>query len=162
METHLYVSSLKYQYFEKCFEGISFKIKFATTFPQYILKECCSFSSCLGVSNLATAKWCFLAIAKWTTFLQNILWESCSKFNLKKYSLKTFLKILIFWQKDIVMRSYSNQLSQAIKHPFISLYFKYHSPSFICFSCLPPLPQVWTSFTVHHLSFLCQSIDYHP
>ena len=37
METHFYVFLLKYQYFEKFFEGTFFKIKFATTFPQYVL-----------------------------------------------------------------------------------------------------------------------------
>ena len=37
METHFHVSSLKYQYFEKFYEGTLFKIKFATTFPQYVL-----------------------------------------------------------------------------------------------------------------------------
>ena len=37
METHFYVFMLKYQYFEKFFEGTLFKIKFSTTFPQYVL-----------------------------------------------------------------------------------------------------------------------------
>ena len=37
METHFHVFTLKYQYFEKFFEGTLFKIKFATTFPQYVL-----------------------------------------------------------------------------------------------------------------------------
>ena len=32
MEKHFYVFTLKYQYFEKLFEGTLFKIKFATTF----------------------------------------------------------------------------------------------------------------------------------
>ena len=34
------------------------------------------------------------------------------------------------------MRFHGNQLSWAIKHPFISLCFKYHSPGFICFSTM--------------------------
>ena len=37
IETHCYVFTLKYQYFEKFFKGTLFKIKFATTFPQYVL-----------------------------------------------------------------------------------------------------------------------------
>ena len=37
METHFHVFTLKYQYFEKFYEGTLFKIKFATTFPQYVL-----------------------------------------------------------------------------------------------------------------------------
>ena len=54
---------------------------------------------------------------------------------------------------------HGNQLSWAIKHPFISLCFKYHSPGFICFSTvlapvissldeiyctLPPVAEGWT------------------
>ena len=34
------------------------------------------------------------------------------------------------------MRFHGNQLSRAIKHPFNSLCFKYHSSGFICFSAL--------------------------
>ena len=34
------------------------------------------------------------------------------------------------------MRFYSNQLSHAIKHLFINVCFKYHSPCFICFSTM--------------------------
>ena len=34
------------------------------------------------------------------------------------------------------MRFHGNQLLWAIKHLFISLYFKYHSPGFICFSAM--------------------------
>ena len=34
------------------------------------------------------------------------------------------------------MHLHSNQLSWAIKHPFISLTLKYHSPGFICFSTM--------------------------
>jgi len=37
METHFHAFMLKYQYFEKFFEGTLFKIKFATTFSQYVL-----------------------------------------------------------------------------------------------------------------------------
>ena len=37
MEIHFQVFTLKYQNFEKFFEGTLFKIKFATTFPQYVL-----------------------------------------------------------------------------------------------------------------------------
>ena len=37
METHFHVFPLKYQYFKNFFEGTLFKIKFATTFPQYVL-----------------------------------------------------------------------------------------------------------------------------
>ena len=37
METHFHVITLKYQNFEKFFEGTLFKTKFATTYPQYVL-----------------------------------------------------------------------------------------------------------------------------
>ena len=37
METHFHVYTLKYKFFEKFFEGTLIKIKFATTFPQYVL-----------------------------------------------------------------------------------------------------------------------------
>ena len=37
METHFHVFLLKYQYFEEFYEGTLLKIKFATTFPQYVL-----------------------------------------------------------------------------------------------------------------------------
>ena len=37
METHFKALTLKYQFFEKFFEGTLFRIKFATTFPQYVL-----------------------------------------------------------------------------------------------------------------------------
>ena len=37
METHFQVLTLKYQLFEKFFEETLFKIRFATTFPQYVL-----------------------------------------------------------------------------------------------------------------------------
>ena len=36
IETHFHVFMLKYQYFEEFFEGTLFKIKFATTFSQYV------------------------------------------------------------------------------------------------------------------------------
>ena len=41
METHFHVFPLKYQYFEKFFEGTLLKTKFASIFPQYVLKEYC-------------------------------------------------------------------------------------------------------------------------
>ena len=37
MEIHFHVFLLKYQYFENFFEGLLLKIKFAITFPQYVL-----------------------------------------------------------------------------------------------------------------------------
>ena len=37
METHFHVFPLNYQYFDKFYEGTLLKIKFATTFPQYVL-----------------------------------------------------------------------------------------------------------------------------
>ena len=37
METHFYVFTLNYQFFETFFERTLFKIQFATTFPQYVL-----------------------------------------------------------------------------------------------------------------------------
>ena len=39
---------------------------------------------------------------------------------------------------------HGNQLSWGIKHPFISLYSKYHSPGFICFSSMlaPVIPSL--------------------
>ena len=37
METHFNVFTLKYQYLEKLYEGILFKMKSAKTFPQYVL-----------------------------------------------------------------------------------------------------------------------------
>ena len=37
METHFHVFKLKYQFFEKFYEGTLFKIKSATTFSQYVL-----------------------------------------------------------------------------------------------------------------------------
>ena len=36
-KTHFYVFTLKYQYFENFLEGTLLEIKFATTFPQYVL-----------------------------------------------------------------------------------------------------------------------------
>ena len=44
---------------------------------------------------------------------------------------------------------HSNQLSWGIKHPFINLYSKYHSPGFICLSTmLAPLSQAYMESTV--------------
>ena len=37
MDIHFQVFKPKYQYFEKFFEGTLFRIKFAITFPQYVL-----------------------------------------------------------------------------------------------------------------------------
>jgi len=37
METHFFVFMLKYQCFEEFFEGTLFQIKFAITFPLYVL-----------------------------------------------------------------------------------------------------------------------------
>merc|ERR1712208_257938 len=75
-----------------------------------------------------------LATAKRAIFLQNILWESFSKFNFKQCSLKKFLKILIFWHKYMEMRFHGNQVSWGINHSFINLYSKYQPSSFICSS----------------------------
>merc|ERR1711942_418986 len=93
---------------------------------------------CKNVARLAVARGCHtwirsLATAKRATFLQNILWESCSKFYFKQCSLKKSLKILILWREYIEMCFHGNQLSWAIKHPIFSLYLKYRSSGFICF-----------------------------
>ena len=45
METRFHVFTL-HQFFEKSFEGTLFRIKFATTFPQYVLLEYRWFSGC--------------------------------------------------------------------------------------------------------------------
>ena len=71
-------------------------------------------------------------MAKQAIFLQNILWESGSKFYFKQCSLKKFLKILILKGKYMETCFYGNQHSWAIKHPFINLYSKYHCLKFIC------------------------------
>ena len=42
--------------------------------------------------HIATSKFCSLATAKLAIFLQNILWESCSKFNLEQLSHSMFCK----------------------------------------------------------------------
>ena len=44
--------------------------------------------------------------------------------------------MLIFLREYMEMCFHGNQLSWVIKHPFISLYSKYHSPSFICLSIM--------------------------
>ena len=92
---------------------------------------------CKNVARLAVARGCHtwirsLATAKQAIFLQNILWESCSKFYFKQCSLKKILKILILWREYMEMCFHGNQHPWAIKHPFISLYSKYHAPNFIC------------------------------
>ena len=89
---------------------------------------------CKNVARLAVAKGCHtwirsLATAKRATFLQNILWESCSKFYFKQCSLKKSLKILIFQREYMEMCFHGNQLSWGIKHPLISLRSKYCSPA---------------------------------
>ena len=96
---------------------------------------------CKNIARLAVARerihvWQPLATAKQATFLQNILWESCSKFNFKQCSLKKFLKILIFWREYMEMCFHGNQISWGINHSFISLYSKYQPPSFICSSIM--------------------------
>ena len=70
------------------------------------------------------------------TYLQNILWESCSKFNFKQCSFKKFLKILIFWREYMEMCFHGNRISWGINHSFISLYSKYQPSSFICSSIM--------------------------
>ena len=77
-----------------------------------------------------------LATTKRATFLQNILYESCSKFDFEQCSLKKSLKILIFQWEYMEMCFHGNQLSWGIKHPFISLWSKYHSPGFIHLSTM--------------------------
>ena len=42
----------------------------------------------------------------------------------------------MFQQKYIEMRFHGNQISWAIKHPFIVPCFKYHSPNLICSSTM--------------------------
>ena len=56
---------------------------------------------CKNVTRLVVARGCYtwircLAMAKRAMVLQNILWDSCSKFDFKKCSLKKLFKILIF------------------------------------------------------------------
>ena len=63
--------------------------------------------------------------------IQNILGESCSKFDFEQCSLKKSLKILIFKREYMEMCFHGNQLSWGIKHPLISLWSKYCSPGFI-------------------------------
>ena len=133
VETHFHVFSLKYQYFERFFEGTLLKIKFATTFPQYVLEEYHSFGRCYGAYPCVTTLWCSIATAKQVTFLRNILSESCSKFDFKQCSLKKSLKILIFWREFMEMCLHGNQPLWGIKHPIISLQSKYHSPGIIRF-----------------------------
>ena len=111
-----------------------------------LLKEHCSklnllqhFHSmfCKNVAHLMVARGCHiwihsLATAKRATFLQNILWESCSKFYSKQCSHKKFIKILIHYCDYMKMCFHGNQYPWAIKHPFISLSSKYQSPKYIC------------------------------
>ena len=133
METHFHVFTPKYQYFKKFFEGTLFKIKFATTFQQYVLQEYRQFGGCQGASQSCHTQLRPLATAKRAIFLQNILWESCSKFYFKQCSLKKFLKIVILWREYMEMCFHSNQHPWAIKHPFISLHLKYQLLSIFIF-----------------------------
>ena len=71
-------------------------------------------------------------MAKLAIFLQNILLESCGKFNFKQCSLQKFLKILKIQREYMEMYFHGNQHPWAIKHPFISLYSKYQSLKYIC------------------------------
>ena len=96
---------------------------------------------CKNIARLAVARERIyvrqpLATTKRATFLQNILWESCSKFNFKQCSLKKFLKILIFWREYMEMCFHGNRILWGINHSFISLYSKYQPPSFICSSIM--------------------------
>ena len=125
IDTHFYAYMLKCQYFE----GFFF-------LPHCLKSNLLQLSHnmfCKNVSRLAVARECIhmwqpLATIKWATFLQNILWKCCSKFNFEQCSLKRILKC---WFFSIKMRFHVNQLSKAIKHHLISLYFKNQSPEFI-------------------------------
>ena len=66
-------------------------------------------------------------------FFQNILLKNCTKSNLEQYSLKKFVKILIFQQEYIKMCFHGNRHPSSIKYPLISSYFKYYSLKIICF-----------------------------
>ena len=76
------------------------------------------------------------ATAKQAIFLQNILWESCSKFDFKQRSFIKSLKILVFQQKYMERCFHGSQLSWGMNHSFVNLYSNYQPPSFICFSIL--------------------------
>ena len=96
---------------------------------------------CKNVARLAVARGCHTwirspATAKRAIFLQNILWESCSKFNFKQCSLKKFLKILIFWREYMEIGFHGNRILWGINHSLISLYFKYQLSSFFCSSLM--------------------------
>ena len=96
---------------------------------------------CKNVAPLVVTRGCHtwihsLATAKQAIFLQNILWESYSKFNFKQCSFKKFFKILIFWREYMEMCFHGNHISWGINHSFISLYSKYQPLSFICSSIM--------------------------
>ena len=93
----------------------------------------CKNIACLAVARERNYVWRPLATAKRATFLQNILWESCCKFDFKQCSLKKFLKILIFLREYMEMCFHGNQLSWGIKHP-----------GFICLSSMlaPVIPSL--------------------
>ena len=70
---------------------------------------------CKNVARLAVARGCHtwirsLATAKRAIFLQNILWESCCKFDFKQCSLKKFLKMLIFLQEYYLAKKYIGEM----------------------------------------------------
>ena len=112
---------------------------------------------CKNIACLAVARGCHtwirsLATAKQAIFLQNILWESCSKFYFKQCSLKKFLKILIFWREYMEMCFHGNQISWGINHSFISLYSKYQPPSFI-YSSIMLAPVISSLDEIYCISF---------
>ena len=76
----------------------------------------CKNVACLAVVRERIYVWQPLATAKRVTFLQNILWESWSKFDFKQCSLKKSLKILIFQQEYMKMCFHSNRVSWGINH----------------------------------------------
>ena len=121
---------------------------------------------CKNVARLAVARGCHtwirsLATAKQAIFLQNILWESCSKFNSKQCSLKKFLKILIFQHKYMEMRFHGNQVSWGINHSFINLYSKYQPSSFICSSIVlaPVISSLDEIYCIKTVQSLLSKID---
>ena len=101
MEMQFYLFSLKYQCFENFFKEHFSKLNFL---------QLSHIMFCNNVAHLAVARGCHiwirsLATAKQGTFLKNILWESCSKFNFKQCSLKKSLKILICKRESSTFRA---------------------------------------------------------
>ena len=126
---------------------------------------------CKNIARLAVAResihvWQPLATAELATFLQNILWESCTKSNFKKCSLKKFLKILIFWWEYMEMCFHGNRISWGINHFFISLYSKNQPLSFICSSIMlapviSTLDEIYCSWKIREMHFvMCYSQDF--